>query len=883
MRWVLWVCVVAGCVTAPVVPPPAVVAPKPAAEKPQVLHPDKPTLRLPGGVSPASYEIHATIDPRDEVFKATTRIALKLEKPIDRLWLHQDELDFGAVTVELGERKIIATAKPEASSFVAIELPEAIGPGPATLVLETIGKLSRSGEQGLMIGTEDERDAVFSDFEPTGARRAFPLFDEPSFKVPWQLTLTVPATLVALSNTPVERERVNGAMKTVTFARTAPMSSYLLALAVGDFDVIDAGKAGANQVPLRVVTPKGQGARAAWAVSTFKEAVERLEAWFGTPIPYGKIDLVAVTAGAFSGAMENPGLITFGSTLLLSGATGDSIHRRRTFLTTLIHELAHQWFGNLVTAAWWDDIWLNESFAEFAMLDIAAAWKPEWDVGLDRVETRIGAMATDSVASARRIREPIVTSDDIANVFDSITYSKGASVLFMLERWITPSAFRAGVRSYLRLHANGNATAKDFLSAMSAAAGFEVSAPFSAFADQPGVPLISSTLNCSGAPSVTLRQSRYGPLGSNLPSLTWSVPVCMKWNGGKQCTLLDAPEATVALNTAECPKGLVLNDEAMGYYLENPVSAATVLTPGLSVEARVGLAHNLAELVQRGTADPAEEFALVGPFVEQGHRALVDQASQIVRGYAPGLPLASRKKLAALTRSKFAPAWKRVGLLAVAGEDESITLMRSDLFLLLGTLGEDPAIRAESMKMVKKWLRDRNSVSSELLGAALVIAGMANDRVLLDVAIAELRREPDRKNRRHLMNLLGAVTDPKLAERVLGLMLDESLDPRELLSVAFELSETDETRDVVLRWVKKNYDAWAEVLPEDWHASLIQLATGVCSKERRAELVGFFEARITKSPGGPREFAMAMEQYDQCVAYRAVQVPAVVRFLDGRK
>lgn len=882
MRWLVWLCVFAGCVTTPVVAP-ATVAAKPVAEKPRVLHPEKPTLRLPAGVAPSSYEIHATIDPRDEVFKAVTRIALKLDAPIDRLWLNQDELDFGAVTVELGERRLVAIAKPEESSFVAIELPEAIGPGPATLVLETIGKLSRSGDQGLLVGTEDDRDAVFSDFEPTGARRAFPMFDEPSFKVPWQLTLTVPSTLIALSNTPVERERVNGAMKTVAFARTAPMSSYLLALAVGEFELVDAGKAGTNQVPLHIVTPKGQAARAAWAVETFKEAVERLESWFGTPIPYGKIDLVAVTSGGFSGAMENPGLITFSSTLLLAGATGDSIHRRRSFLSTLVHELAHQWFGNLVTAAWWDDIWLNESFAEHVMLDVTAAWKPEWEIGLDRVTTRIGAMSSDSLASARRIREPIVTTDDIANAFDAITYSKGASVLFMLERWVTPAAFRAGVRSHLRAHANGNATAKDFLSAMSAAAGFEVSAPFKAFSDQPGVPLISWSLNCTGAPSVTLRQSRFGPLGSSLPPMQWSVPVCLKWDGGRQCALLEAPEATVALETKGCPKWVVLNDEAMGYFLESPVSAATVLTPGLSIEERVGLADNLSQLVQRGTAAPAEEFALVAPFIEQGHRALVEHASQIVRGYAPGLPTSAKKKLSALTRAQFAPAWKRVGLLPKPGESEDVTLLRSELFLLLGTLGEDPAIRAEAMKMVKRWLRDRNSVSSELLGGALVIAGMANDRAVLELAIAEFRREPDRKNRRHLMNLIGGVTDPKLAERVLGLLLDESLDPRELMGVAFNLSESDETRETVLRWVTKNYDAWTEQLPEDWHASLVLLGTGVCSKDRRAEIVSFFEPRVTKSPGGPREFAMAMEQYDQCVAYRAVQVPAVVRFLEGKK
>jgi alanyl aminopeptidase len=442
------------------------------------------------------------------------------------------------------------------------------------------------------------------------------------------------------------------------------------------------------------------------------------------------------------------------------------------------------------------------------MLDVTASWKPEWEIGLERVSTRIGAMSSDSLTSARRIREPIVTNDDIANLFDTITYSKGASVLFMLERWVTPATFRAGVRSHLRAHAHGNATAKDFLAAMSAAAGFEVSAPFTAFADQQGVPLISWTLNCTGAPSVTLRQSRYGPLGSSLPPMSWSVPICMKWEGGRQCTLLDGPEATVTLTTNECPTWLVLNDEAMGYFLESPVSAATVLTPKLSIEERVGLADNLSQLVQRGTASPAEEFALVAPFIEQGHPALVERASQIVRGYAPALPAGAKKKLAALTRAQFGPAWKRVGLLAKAGEAEAFTLLRSDLFFLLGTLGEDPAIRAEAMKMAKRWLRDRNSVSSELLGGALVIAGLANDRALIELAMAELRREPDRKNRRHLTHLLGGVTDPKLAERVLGLLLDESLDPRELVGVAFELSESDETREAVLRWVKKNYDAW---------------------------------------------------------------------------
>ncbi|MFP2930564.1 M1 family aminopeptidase, partial [Pyxidicoccus sp. 3LG] len=249
-----------------------------------------------------------------------------------------------------------------------------------------------------------------------------------------------------------------------------------------------------------MLVPHGRAAEAAWAARSTPQLLEELEAWFGTPYPFAKLDVLALV-GSHGGAMEHPGLITFSSQLMLGPVEGDSVWRQRYFAETQAHELAHQWFGNLVTMAWWDDLWLNESFADWLAHKVVTQWKPAWRGDVRRVEARGQAMEDDRLVSARSIRQPIESPGDVNAAFDGITYGKGAAVLAMFESWVGPEAFQQGVRRYLEAHARGTATTGDFFHALSAAAGRDVAPAFSTFLDRPGVPRVAMELQCpTGAP-----------------------------------------------------------------------------------------------------------------------------------------------------------------------------------------------------------------------------------------------------------------------------------------------------------------------------------------------------------------------------------------------
>ncbi|MFO0599067.1 MAG: M1 family metallopeptidase [Myxococcaceae bacterium] len=844
-----------------------------------INHPEEPTLRLSTkDVRPLAYEIQARVVPSEATFTATTSIVLQVDARTDRVWLNQRGVEvLSAKLIEEDGREFEAKVVPGKGEFVAIEVVLQAGSFPR-LVLETRAPISRKETHGVI--ASDSGDAVFTNFEPANARRAFALFDEPSFKVPFQLTLTVPKHLVALSNTPVEKESVSGAFKTITFARTTPLPSYLFAFAVGPFELLDAGKAGKNQVPVRIVVPKGSAARAKAAVEQTKEVIERLEAWFGSPFPYPKLDMIAVTNTGFSGAMENPGLVTWSQTSLLAGATGDTISRRRWFLSTTTHELAHQWFGNLVTAAWWDDIWLNESFADYVMSDVMAAWKPEWKEEIDRVEAREGALGSDAQASSRRIREPIVTGDDIENAFDSITYSKGQAVLFMFEHWLGREPFRKGVRLYLERHAQKNATVGDFLGAVSEATGKDVSGPFTTFLDQAGFPLVTGALDCAGGkPKLTLSQERYAPLGTKLPAQTWKVPVCVRWEGdGRQCVLLAGASQTVALEAKACPKQLVLNDGAVGYYRVRPVPV-DLLREGTALSAveRLALSSDLASLVQRGDLSVAEELGLVGAFAASNERALVERAAEPIFSLEQLLPESSLPKLRAFARSNFSPVLQKLGPLTKDEPDET-RIMRANLLRVLSDVADDPAASAEATKLFTTWLKDRKVVPADLLGAAGPAAARRADVKLYDTVVKAMEKEQDVRDRRVLIHFLGEVRDPALMKRSLELVLKGNV--RERVGVLYALGGRAEGRPLVFAWLKQHYDELVAKLPDEWHASLVYTLTGWCDRAHRDEVAAFFEPRTTKAPGGPREFAGAMEGFDQCVAWREKQVPEAVKFLE---
>lgn len=415
--------------------------------------PAPPKFRLPMDVvGPVGYRLDLTAIPDRETFTGSIEIGLQFAKATPVLWLNAEKLTVQKATLNVGSENLDAKVITAPKDYVGFAFEHPVGPGGAMLHVTYQGEVSRKDMAGIFQVKDGDRWYVYSQFEWGFARRAFPCFDEPSYKVPWQVTLHIKKEQMALSNTPVLSETDTGdGMKTVKFANTRPLPSYLVALSVGDLDLVEAGTAGEKNTHVRIAVPHGRVAEAKYAAETTPALVNLLEKYFGIPYPYEKLDEVAVPL--FGGAMENAGQVTYGVAIILAKPEEDRLERQRLWTWVAAHELAHQWFGDLVTTAWWDDIWLNEGFASWMGNKIVNQYHPEWRTNIGNVNSYQGAMGNDALVSARRVRQPIESNDDIVNAFDGITYDKGAALLHMFESYMGPDRFREGVRRYLTTYA----------------------------------------------------------------------------------------------------------------------------------------------------------------------------------------------------------------------------------------------------------------------------------------------------------------------------------------------------------------------------------------------------------------------------------------------
>jgi alanyl aminopeptidase len=876
---------------APVPPtpaPPIATAPAEPAEPP--ADPDPPELRLPTTVHPTHYDVDLALDPASEDFTGTITIALAFDAPSEVVWLNAKELTIDRATLAMNGAVLPARTIEEPEKFVGLALPHAVGPGPAILTISYRGKAHRDDGDGIYTVKEAGDLYAFTQFEATDARQAFPCFDEPSFKVPWKLTIHTRAELVALSNTPVESETPEaGGKKAVHFAETKPLPSYLVAFAVGPFEAIDAGKTSAG-APIRIVVPRGRTADAKYPAEVTKPILDRLEAYFGTPYPYPKLDILAV-AVFNAGAMENPGLITFRQELIVTKPADMTQATQERYATVAAHEMAHQWFGDYVTMAWWDDTWLNESFASWMESKIIAAWQPTWGLDVEQVRSKSAVMRGDSLDSARAIRQAIASDDDIANAFDGITYEKGEAVLTMLERWVGPDVFQAGVRSYLHDHAFGNATYADFVGAMSAAAKTDLHPQFDAFVLATGVPLVSFDLTCAkGAPpTLQLAQRRYVPTGSEIDAnRTWSVPVCVRWGAGKatgrDCALLGAATGTLALSAKTCPDWVLPNEGGLGYYRMLPkgalldhllAHAATALT----LPERVGLLGDVRALVASGDLGTGVALGLVGRLAGDKSRHIIDASMGIVASIDDMVPDALRGNYERFIRKLYGARATELGWHSRPGESDDVKQLRPDLLGLVAATGRDPALIAEAKALTRRWLDDHTAIEPELVGTALQIAAHDGDQALFDRLHADAKKTGDRAERQRLLGTMASFRDPKIVAQAFALALTDEFELREGMGLLQGGFGDPRTRELAYAFTVAHFDEIAAKLPEPFRPYLAFSFTSLCDASRKPEIEAFFRPRIEKFNGGPRVMNQALEQLMLCAASRKAQAPAIAAFL----
>ena len=859
--------------------------------------PQPPALRLPSDVVPLRYKLDLTLDPSKTDFSGAVSIELKVRKATGIIWLNQNGLTVSSAFAEQVGAKPVVKVVPGGEDFVGFEFARPLSSGEARLRVEFTGSVNEKAGAGIFLSKRNDDRYLFTQFEPVDARSAFPCFDEPGYKVPWQVTLHVPAGQTAVSNTPVQSEQVEGAIKHVVFRPTPPLPSYLVAFGVGPFEFVDAGKAGRNKVPVRIVVPRGDGPRAKYAAKVTAEIITKLEEYFDIPYPFEKADQLAIPI-SFGGAMENPGLVTYDAGIVLAPPQGeDTPQRQREYAIVAAHELAHQWFGDLVTMAWWNDTWLNESFATFMEQRLVASWKPEWQTKVDDQGSRNYAMWLDRLATARRIDQPIEAKSDIASAFDGITYQKGGAVLNMFEQSMGAEKFRQAVRFYLNKHAHSNGTAQDFLDALGEMGGPKVPASFRTFLQQPGSPEIHMTLKCDGsAPRIEMEQERFLPLGSvnAAGAQSWQVPVCVAYdNGGKratECMTLEKKTGTLPLKAKSCPAWFLGNADEAGYYYtryEGPVLMKLVENrTNLTLAEQAGLFGELDNVMRAGRLPVSDGLKLAVQLKDEPKRQIAESAFQFAGVRVAFLPENLRPKYAQYVRDTFGSRARRLGWLHKDGESEDDRLLRPALVGFVARDGEDPELIASARQLANQWLDTRKTLPSDTFSSILNIAARNGDVALYEKILKSARGEKDEFFLRALISALGSFRDKGLVERNLKLFVGGEFDIRLAFSLLFAPQSSPELASLPLEFVKANYDTVVAKLPSsagsDYAAFLPQVASFSCSASEARELQDFFGPKLAKVNGGPRNLAQLLESIRLCEARKKTQQPDLIQYFESR-
>ncbi len=876
------------------VPAPAATAPaigsggRPGAPRPA---PTPPAFRLPTEVRPTGYEAELTVDPAQPAFTGRITIDVEVARPTDVVWFNAEELTIVSATIEgIGAVEVL----PVPPRLVALRAATPLPPGFTRIEIVYRGVIARNDSMGVFAQQVNGDWYATTQLEPLAARRVFPCFDEPSSKVPWQLTLRAPRGLVVVSNTPIETQSEDaGGLQTVRFARTPPLPSYLLAFAIGPYEIVDAGKAKSG-APVRIFTPRGQAREAAWAVESTAPLLSLLEDYFGTPYPFAKLDIVPIPQTFSFGAMENPGMITYVEDLLLHKPEELTSAARRLYADVAVHEMAHQWFGNLVTSAWWDDIWLNEALATWIEPKIMDRWKPEWNFRVGEVRDVSYAMGDDSLDSARRVREPVRDENDILNAFDGITYGKGAAVLRMVELWVGEDAFQQGLRAYLKARARGTASYAEFVADMSAAIGRDLAGPLSSFFEQNGAPLISFASRCvDGKLSLELTQRRYLPLGSKGEAArTWQVPVCVRYGAGaagksaSACTLLAAERGTLALPEAtSCNAWVMPNQGGAGYYrslwrgdLLARLLDKKVLTR-LPAGERLSLRNDATALAESGDLDLARVLELSALLADDPDRFVRQASVAGLWSIEDVVPDALRPNYQRFVRRVFGAQARKLGFAPKRGESDETAVFRPVVLYLVGRAGADPAVLAEAERLAWRWLDDHAAVDPAVVDTVLGLAARRADRKLHDRLLVELRQSKDLQDRQRLIGALGGFVDPKLVQAGLALVLSDELPLAETIDLVWAAAANREVRELAWKLVTEHYDALIARLPREYTASFVNVGLADCSASRRAETAAFFAERNARALGGPRVYENALETLDLCIAYRARHAASVEKFL----
>ena len=787
----------------------AVVVPATAAERPFSYQ--TAFTQLPKSVCPISYRLRLEPDLDRLTTHGTVTIEILVLDRVSQIVLNSLDLEITKATLLTPQREMTLHPRLDpAQQTLILPLSESIAPGKYQLTLDFNGHLAAQA-QGLFFvkyaAGAQKKIMLATQMEPADARRMFPCWDEPVFRAAFELTVVVPQKHLAVSNMPIETEKSLGnGRKEVKFARTPPMASYLVVLVSGELEEL---KGEAEGVPLRIITTEGKRAQARYALDVTKRVLAYYNDYFGIRFPLPKLDEIAIPGG-FGGAMENWGAITFNERNLLVDPASGSLSTRQNVFGVVAHEMAHQWFGDLVTTAWWDDLWLNEGFASWMSSKATALMNPDWDIELNADAVKDAVMNDDARSATHPILRPVQNVSEAGDAFDHITYQKGEAFLRMLENFLGAKAFRQGLHQFLVDREYSNATTADLWNALENASGKPVGAISAAWTEQPGLPLVTVNTNCvNGRQVLTLSQERFSINAPDAQPLFWKIPVALMHLAKPDAVayaLVDGRSVSVPFGA--CGELVKANAGNFGYY-------RTAYEPALFQSLRQNLTAlpaadqlNLLDdtwaLADAGRVPTSDYLDLAQSLKGNKERAVVGQIISVF-AYVDTLERGRTNRTAfrEYARRWLRPEMDRLGWTPKPGDSPGDSLLRADLIQTLGNL-EDPGVVAQARALYAKFLIRPSSLPADLRTPVLTIVGRYADRKTYDELHQLALKASDTGERQLYYRAMAGALDPELAILTLSISLTDETVPQETAYLVPQVAAAGEQPELAWDFTRRH-------------------------------------------------------------------------------
>jgi aminopeptidase N len=828
--------------------------------------------RLPATVRPEHYALALTPDLGSATFAATETIDVTLLAPSKTIILNALELKIQSVTAA-GQTAVVSYD--ESKEQATFTFGKSLSVGKVSLTIVYTGILNDK-LRGFYLSKTKTRSYAVTQFESTDARRAFPSFDEPALKATFDVTLTVDAGDTVISNTNVISDKQASAGKhTLTFATTPRMSTYLVAFLVGDFACT---KGSSEGIPIRACSTPDKVQLTTFSVKAAEHFLKYYNDYFGIKYPMPKLDLIGIPDFE-AGAMENFGAITYRETEMLVDEKDGSIGEKKRVASVVAHEMAHQWFGDMVTMQWWDNLWLNEGFATWMENKAAGEWHPEWMFERDVVDSLNETLNYDAVRTTRPIRATAETSAQIAEMFDGIAYGKAGAVIGMVESWVGPAVFQQGVHNYLSAHLYANATAEDFWNAQTRTSHQPVDKVMSSYVDKPGVPVL--TFGARTATGYPVKQQRFyldALEAKGKDESGWTIPVCVKTSTAPRCIVVTPGMTEVKLNTGL--PFLFANAEEKGYYrvayapaeVKAITSAAETM---LSVPERMGYLGDRWALTRAGQGSVGDYLDLALAVKNDPNASVLETVLGTVAQIRTRIASdEDRDKLNAVVRSQFDPVYASLGKPAETDSYDKEQI-RTQLYSALGD-AENPAVIAHARQIADDLLNGRKVDEANVM-ASVAMAAENGTPEFYDRIQAVSQKISDPEAQDEFLKLLTQFHSPVLVVRTLEYAVSGQVRNQDSwILMAIELSQR-QTRDIAWEWMQKNWSRVQGQFTTASGANVVSATGSFCSQSRRDEVASFFA--IHKVASADRTLAKALDSIDACVKLRAAQEPDLHRWL----